>query len=92
MFRYVIWLARRLRSRHQSAGSSPYAVQDASAELVTVRLPDGRLVQGERATPRAADNARGLNPTAVLMGPPDGPGPRGGAGTHGSRAGCAGPR
>ena len=35
-------------------GTSPparpaYAVQDASAELVTVRLPDGRLVQGERA-------------------------------------------
>jgi hypothetical protein len=75
VFRFVIWLARRLRSGHQSAGSSGYAVQDASADLVTVRLPDGRLVEGERAESRAAADARGLNPTVVLLGPPGGPRP-----------------
>jgi hypothetical protein len=75
VFRFVIWLARRLRSGHQSAGSSGYPVQDAPADLVTVRLPDGRLVEGERAESRAAGGARGLNPTVVLPGPPGGPRP-----------------
>ena len=75
MFRFVIWLARRLRSGHQSAGSAGYAVQDAPADLVTVRLPDGRLVEGERAESPAAGGGRGLNPTVVLPGPPGGPPP-----------------
>ena len=75
MFRFVIWLARRLRSGHQSADSAGYAVQDAPADLVTVRLADGRLVEGERAESRAAGGARGLNPTVVLPGPPGGPRP-----------------
>src|ERR1700761_2258075 len=67
-----MWLTRRLRSRHKTAGMSRYAVQKAPDELVTVRLPDGHLVSGERAGPRPAGNAQGLNPTAVLAGPPDG--------------------
>jgi hypothetical protein len=52
-----------------------YAMPDAPDELVTVRLPDGRLVQGERAGPHPAGggNSRGLNPTAILTGPPGGP-------------------
>src|ERR1700748_2156543 len=75
-----MWLTRRLRSRHNTAGASRYAVQDTPSELVTVRLPDGQLVQGERAQQRPvgnsaggiAGNAQGLNPTAVLTGPPGG--------------------
>jgi hypothetical protein len=74
VFRFVIWLARRLRSGHQSRLSSA-AVQGASAGLVTVQLADGRLVQGERVESRAG--ARGLNPTVILTGPPGGsPPPR----------------
>ncbi len=83
-----MWLARRLGAGHgpttQSSGRpadlAAYTVQDAPAELVTVRLPDGRVVQGERtgdasgAGPRAADNGR-PNPTMVLLTPPDGPRP-----------------
>jgi hypothetical protein len=79
-----MWLTRRQRSRHKTADTSGYAVQHSPDELVTVRLPDGRLVQGERAELRpvgntaggSARNAQGLNPTAVLMGPPDGGRPR----------------
>jgi hypothetical protein len=67
-----MWLTRRLRSRHKTADTSRYAVQNVPNELVTVRLPDGQLVRGERAEPRPAGNAQGLNPTAVLMGPPGG--------------------
>jgi hypothetical protein len=44
-------------------------VQDAPAELVTVRLPDGRLVEGQRT-----DSAR-QNPTIVMTAPPGGPRP-----------------
>ena len=77
VFRFVIWLLRRGRSQHQSPDPARYTVQHAASELVTVRLPDGRLVEGERAEPRApggaAPNARGLNPTIVLTGPPGGP-------------------
>ena len=75
MFRFVIWLARRLRSGHQQAGRpadlAAYTAADAPAELVSVRLPDGRVVRGERAEPRVAPN--GQNPTIVLMTPPGGP-------------------
>jgi hypothetical protein len=75
VFRFVIWLTRRLRSRHQSPDTSMYAGPAAPDEPVTVRLPDGRLVQGERAGPypAGAANSRGLNPTAILTGPPGGP-------------------
>jgi hypothetical protein len=77
MFRFLIRLLRRSRNRRESADTSRYTVTNADADLVTVRLPDGRLVEGERAVPRgAADgppNARGLNPTIVITGPPGGP-------------------
>jgi hypothetical protein len=83
VFRFVIWLARRLWSSHgptSRAASRPadlaaYTVQDSPAELVTVRLPDGRLVEGERADARGAANGPRQNPTLVLMTPPDGPRP-----------------
>ena len=83
MFRFVIWLTRRLWSSHEPtsrAASRPadlaaYTVVDSPAELVTVRLPDGRLVEGERADARGAANGPRQNPTLVLMTPPGGPRP-----------------
>jgi hypothetical protein len=80
VFRFVIWLLGRGRSKHQSPDPARYTVAGAAPEPVTVRLPDGRLVEGERAAPRAPGgppNARELNPTIVLAGPPPGgPGKR----------------
>ena len=88
MFRSVMWLGRRLRSGRgptsravsRPADLAAYTVADAPDELVTVRLPDGRVVQGERAEPRVAPSARrgagGQHPTIVLM-TPDGPRPPG---------------
>ncbi len=77
VFRFLIMLLRRGRSRRESADAARYTVADAGADLVTVRLPDGRLVEGERADPHPAaggpPNARGLNPTIVIAGPPGGP-------------------
>ena len=87
MFRFLIWLARRLgsgqeptnRAVNRPAGLSAYNVQDARTEVVTVRLPDGRLVEGARATPGmpepGAAGSAPQNPTVVLMTPPDGPRP-----------------
>jgi hypothetical protein len=89
VFRFALWLARRLGAGHEptrrSSGTpadlAAYTVQDAPAELVTVRLPDGRVVQGERTGssggtgPRAARDARQQNPTLMLMTPPGGPRP-----------------
>ena len=40
---------------------------------MTVRLPDGRLVEGQRAEGRAAPDGQRPNPTIVLMTPPGGP-------------------
>jgi hypothetical protein len=83
VFRFVIWLARRLGPGHapaSRAASRPadlaaYTVQDSPTELVTVRLPDGRLVEGRRAEGRAAPGGQRPNPTIVLMTPPGGPPP-----------------
>jgi len=83
VFRFMIWLVRRVRSGHQQAGQATggpadlaaYTVRDAPAELVTVRLPDGRVVQGEPAGPRVAPDGQRQNPTIVLVTPPDGPRP-----------------
>jgi hypothetical protein len=88
VFRFALWLARRLGAGHEPtsrpfgrpADLAAYTVQDAPTELVTVRLPDGRVVQGERTGhsgstgPRVAGNTR-QNPTMVLMTPPGGPRP-----------------
>jgi hypothetical protein len=68
--RFVIWLARRLGSAHDSTSQ---AAQGASAQLVTVRLPDGRLVSGEHAGGSITPNSFGQNPTVVLVGQPGGP-------------------
>ncbi len=77
MFRFALWLARRLALGHQAASTpanlTAYTVQDASTETVTVRLPDGRVVQAERAH----DPGSTQNPTMVMMAPPNGgPPPR----------------
>ena len=60
---------------------SPGATSQATGPLVTVRLPDGRLVQGERLAYGPAGGPAGGNPprgsghnqTLVLMTPPGGP-------------------
>jgi hypothetical protein len=49
VFRFIIWLTRRLRSAGPSAGQPSNAVPGGSGEFVTVRLPDGRLVEAQRA-------------------------------------------
>jgi hypothetical protein len=75
VFRFVIWLARRLgagdRPASRAAGGpadlTAYTVQDSSAELVTVRLPDGRLVEGQRAESALPPKGQGQNPTLVLV-------------------------
>ena len=51
MFRFIIWLTRRLRSGGPSGGQPSYAAQGGSGEYVTVRLPDGRLAEAQRAEP-----------------------------------------
>jgi len=68
------------RSQHQPASkrrSAPGATSQPTGQLVTVRLPDGRLVQGERlAEGPAAGSTRGASghqQTLVLMTPPGGP-------------------
>jgi hypothetical protein len=83
VFRFVIWLARRLRSGHEATSWAPsrpgdlaaYTVQDSPTELVTVRLPDGRLVEGQRAEAGFAGDGQRPNPTIVLMTPQGGPRP-----------------
>jgi hypothetical protein len=94
VFRFALWLARRLGLGHEATSRSfgrpadlaAYTVQDAPGDLVTVRLPDGRVVQAERTgpagstvfpegtVPRVAPGTR-QNPTMVLMTPPGGPWP-----------------
>jgi hypothetical protein len=83
VFRFVIWLVRRLgaggrptsRAAGRPADLTAYAVQDSPTEMVTVRLPDGRLVEGERAEPRPGPDGPGQNRTLILMAPADGPRP-----------------
>jgi hypothetical protein len=83
VFRFVMWLARRLRSGHEAASWAPgrpgdlaaYTVQDSPTEIVTVRLPDGRLVEGQRADAGLATGGQRPNPTIVLV-TPQGGGPR----------------
>jgi hypothetical protein len=61
--------------------SAPGVTGQPTGQLVTVRLPDGRLVQGERlaygpangAANRATSGGAGPNQTLVLMTPPGAP-------------------
>jgi hypothetical protein len=98
--RSLIWLARRLGSgqqRAEQARSMPVTVIPGAGvhgpgtrPLVTVRLPDGRLVEGEPASGPAGPAGQGsgagpaggdrpLHPTVVLFGQPgDGSGQPGG--------------
>ncbi len=78
----MMWLARRLGSGHQpaeQAANQPVTVvQGAPSRLVTVRLPDGRLAEGEHVAggvPGGPDAPQ--HPTVVPIGQPGGPdGPR----------------
>lgn len=79
MFRFVIWLTRRGRPRTQSPRQA--ATAPGTAELVTVRLADGRLVEGERAVVTGASavsdgpgpDVRGPSPTVVIAAAPGEP-------------------
>src|SRR5262249_52976519 len=69
------------RSQNSQAGKrrpGPGSPGQSTGEQVTVRLPDGRLVQGERLLDAgsgggARPNATGPHQTLVLMSPPGGP-------------------
>jgi hypothetical protein len=75
VFRYIIWLARRLGSGYPSgalANGQPVAVLPGGyGQPVTVRLPDGRLVRGERLAGGSPGSA--AHPAVVLVNPPGGP-------------------
>jgi hypothetical protein len=75
VFRFILWLLRG-RSKRRSPDLDRYAVADQGTgqrgEFVTVRLPDGRLVAGERAEPRVG--GRNSNSTLVFNSLPDGSG------------------
>jgi len=82
VFRYVIWLARRLASGPQSAGQpAPYGAGHPSGhpsgQYVTVQLPDTRLASADQPSgqPPAGTAGAPLNPTVVLVSPPGGPQP-----------------
>jgi hypothetical protein len=90
VFRFIIWLARRLGSGHDSAGGrgQPAATQVAPGQLVTVRLADGgtpgRPADGTVPATGTAGNGTGgngapgsaeQNPTLILVGQPGGPQP-----------------
>jgi hypothetical protein len=76
VFRFALRLARRLAFGRQPASTpadlTAYTVQDAPAEMVTVRLPDGRVVQAERAPDSGGNGPQRPNPTMVLMAPQNG--------------------
>jgi hypothetical protein len=70
-------VSRSQNSQASKRRSAPGATGQPTGPLVTVRLPDGRLVQGERLADRPADGspsgAPGHQQTLVLMSPPGGP-------------------
>jgi hypothetical protein len=74
-------VSRSQNSQASKRRSAPGATGQPTGQLVTVRLPDGRLVQGERlAEGPGGGNARGASgsgpghqQTLVLMSPPSGP-------------------
>jgi hypothetical protein len=92
VFRFILWLIRRLRSTGPSAGQPSLAAPGGSSEFVTVRLPDGQLVDAQRAEQVSTGQLNtgqlntgqlntgqlntGQNPTIMLVTPPGGHGPR----------------
>jgi hypothetical protein len=70
VFRFVIWLARRLGSGPASAGRQ---AQDASGQYVTVQLPDRGFAAGGQSAGQSPGSPQ--NPTVVLVSPPGGPPP-----------------
>lgn len=104
MFRFMMWLARRLAAGRAAAGARPAeqapgmpvtVIQGTGRpgtggqRLVTVRLPDGRLAEGEHVADSAgpAGASGGQNPTVVLVGQPGN-----GASNGASKQGGGGPR
>jgi hypothetical protein len=79
VFRFIVWLARRLGSGHDSGQPSSATV--LPGQLVTVRLADGSAAGraggggagSGNGTPGSAEQQ---NPTIVLVGQPGGPPPR----------------
>jgi hypothetical protein len=78
MFHFLLWVARRLGGSGRPAAppAQPYGAP------VTVRLPDGRVVEGQRLETGDLPPSLGPNQTIVLAGQPGGPGggPRRGLG------------
>jgi hypothetical protein len=79
VFRFIIWVARRLGSGRAWRQASS-ATQLAPGQLVTVRLADGSAAGGVvDGAAGAANGAQGSfeqqNPTIVLVGQPGGPQP-----------------
>ncbi|HVT68029.1 MAG TPA: hypothetical protein VHF26_09795 [Trebonia sp.] len=74
MFRCILWLARRLRPGHSPADQGASGARTGARQLVTVRLPNGQLVQGEHAGGGGVTDSSGRPPTLVLDGgEPGGP-------------------
>ena len=67
---------RSQNSQATRRGARAGQVGQPTGQLVTVRLPDGRLVQGERMAGGGARRGTGPNHTLVLMTPPGDGGPR----------------
>jgi hypothetical protein len=66
VFRFVLWLTRRLGSSPQ-----PASVRDDSGQYVTVRLPDSQFAAAEG--PGGGVTGSPQNPTVVLVTPGGGP-------------------
>ncbi|HTR96091.1 MAG TPA: hypothetical protein VMI73_30525 [Trebonia sp.] len=82
MFRFIVWLARRLGSGHDAGQAS--SAQLAPGQLITVRLADGSAAGGAAVLAAGAEDGTGngaqgsfeqQNPTIVLVGQPGGPQP-----------------
>jgi hypothetical protein len=70
VFRFVIWLARRLGSGPASTGRQ---APDASGQYVTVQLPERNFAAGGQSAGGVPGSPQ--NPTVVLVTPPGGPQP-----------------
>ncbi|HEY0932965.1 MAG TPA: hypothetical protein VGD91_04395 [Trebonia sp.] len=70
MFRFLVWFARRLGAGYPPGGEPVRVVRDFPGRLVTVRLPDGRLVEAEHL----AGGGAGYSPRQPALSVVDRPG------------------